>query len=195
MTLAVAVVLLPCFLQPALVVLCGQGKTAAAKAAIAAGAVVNAAGKDQHGRVRTPLTAAVEGKNTDLVRHLLASGADPTAGGAIDRGVGVGTPEILQLLLDAGSSVNGDDSASMPPVFAVSVAVGDVEGKARILLAQPSLDMSVIWAGETPEQCARSHEQPAVAALIRDEVGARERERERERERMCVFESKRDFEI
>ena len=151
-----------------LVAACGAGDAAAARTAIADGAVVNAAGTVGFmgiGWSQLPLHVAVEKKHRDVVILLLQHGADPNAADVMYAAARYSTPEVLQLLIDAGGCVNRE-SHSRPPVFWVKD-----DANAAVLLGQPLLDLAVTFEGKTPEQCARSHGTASVAALIEAEVG------------------------
>ena len=160
-------------LQDQLATACGKGDLAAVKAAIASGASVHSEGKnDVFGIDEMPLAAAAGCHHQPVVLHLLSVGADPNGRDVMSAGVLSGTPEILQLLIDAGGHLNTSNGLVLaPPVFSCNIAGGDAEGKLRVLLAEPGLGLAASFGGHDPVENALYHEKPALAAMIRDEVG------------------------
>ena len=155
-------------LSDQLVTACISGDLPSAKAAVAGGASVNDEGKGPGWLfAMLPLAAAVDSGRHDVVVWLLSHGADPNGGYVIFHGAWNSTAAILQLLVDAGGDVNRL-SGSRPPLV---VAIGsNSEDKVRVLLAQPSLDVTATYDGKTPEQYARDEGKPAVADMIAQEV-------------------------
>ena len=155
-----------------LVAACRIGDLPSAKTAVADGASVNEAGWCN---TTLPLVAAVLNEHHDVVVWLLSRGADPNgdcvmANGA-DRVLAINNnATILQLLIDAGGDVNRSSSGRPPLFTAVNCNSQD---KVRMLLAQPSLDFTVTYEGQTPEQYARAYGTPALTALITHEVSGR----------------------
>ena len=157
-------------LSDQLVLACQDGDVAAAKAAVTAGASVNAKGEARYGRV-LPLDAAIVGKHHDAVVWLLSEGADPNG----DRIMSIGafshasTARTLQLLIDAGGDVNRESgSPRMPPLF--NAVNGYNEETVGVLLDQPRLDLGVTYSGKTAEQYAEEEYKPALAHMIAREV-------------------------
>ena len=147
---------------------CYNGDLPSAKAAVADGASVNEKGKTPGWRFwGLPLAAAVWKQHHDVVVWLLCHGADPNGDVVMFYGAFNSTAAILQLLIDAGGDVNRE-SGGVPPLSAVPGR--NSEDKVRVLLAQPSLDLTITYNGKTPEQHARDCGRPAVAAMIAREV-------------------------
>ena len=92
-------------LSDLLVIASAKGDLPAAKAAVADGARVNDKGNYGVGNCLA-LAAAVCKKHPHVVAWLLGQGADPEGEHVMYRGAVNSTPEILQLLIDAGSGVN-----------------------------------------------------------------------------------------
>ena len=168
-----------------LVVACFNGDVGSAAAAVSAGACVNDAGSAPDGwGSHVPLWAAVANEHHDVVVWLLARGADPNldAGSVLDYGICYSSPGILQLLIDAGGSVNRDyavtaagGASGRPPLFLATYWSRD--DMVRVLLAQPGLDVAAVRGGKTADEEAREDDKPALARLIAEEVsGGRCRE-------------------
>ena len=156
-----------------LVLACYNGDLLSAAAAIAEGASVNEPGKAPrwHGTV-LPLAAVVRRRLHDVAVWLLSHGADPNGDEVMFHGAYRSTAAILQLLIDAGGDVNRL-SGSRPPLF-WAVWCGNRKDKVRVLLAQPSLDLTInLYAGKTLEQHARARGKPALADTIAQEVSGR----------------------
>ena len=158
--------------QDKLVSACLDGILPAVKASIAGGASVNDLGKNKYGGVYAPLTAAVTYQHADVVHYLLSRGADAKGRDVMTAAVGNSTPAILQLLIDAGGDLNVAHGLSIaPPLFAASLAHGDVAAKVGVLLAQPGLELVANEVmGQSPEAFASARDKPDVAAMIRAEV-------------------------
>ena len=155
-----------------LVAACANGDLPSAEAAVADGASINGKGKAPGIRgMQLPLVAAVFKKHHDAVVWLLSHGADPSGEMVMCFGAWYSTTAILQLLIDAGGDVNQGGGVE-PALFA---AVRGVRSKdnVRVLLAQPSLDCTIGYLDETPEQWARDKGGRAVADMIAREVGRR----------------------
>ena len=117
-----------------------------------------------------PLAAAVAHQHRAVVVILLSHGADPNGSGVMGHGAYDSTTEILQLLVDAGGDVNRK-SGWRPPIFgAIDTPAGDVAGKVRVLLSQPSLDLTITDGGKTAEQYARERGKTVIASMIAAEV-------------------------
>ena len=145
---------------------CFDGDLPAAEAAVADGASVNEEGKGPWGAA-SPLVSAIACQHWDVAVWLLSHGADPNGDYVIHYCVCESSFDILQLVIDAGGDVNRD-SGDQPPLFwAIS---WNVEDAARVLLAQPALDLSVTYGGQALEQHARDRRSLAVAELITQEV-------------------------
>ena len=145
----------------------------AAKAAVADGASVNEKGRAAPDWVDTelPLTIALRMHKDDVSVWLLSRGADPNADGVMLYGAFRSSTATLQLLIDAGGDVNRDCDGQ-PPLF---WAVQGINKKAKVgvLLAQPSLDLTVKCNDKTPEQCAHDIGKPVLADMIAQEVSGR----------------------
>ena len=157
-----------------LVTACKNGDLPSAKAAVADGASVN-----EWGRTlgffslvrRLPLAEAVYGRHHDMVVWLLSHGADPNGDDVMDGSVDLSTTAILQVLIDAGGDVNQERNGVVGLPLYIAIYC-HVEGSLRVLLAQPSLDLTIAFEGNTvtPERFARSELQPKLAAVIAREV-------------------------
>ena len=158
----------PLSLAGRLTTACYEGDLPSAKAAVAAGASVNE-GEQVPGWLlpMLPLAAAATRQHNDIVVWLLSHGADPNGWTVMFGGASHATAGILQLLVDAGGEVNSECDA-VPPL--VGVIRMNSEDKARVLLAQPSLDLTFRYSGMSPSQYARSWGKQAVAELIAVEV-------------------------
>ena len=118
-----------------------------------------------------PLEAAVDNKHHDVVVWLLSHGADSNGDNVMYFGARHSTAAILQLLIDAGGDVNRGSSNALPLFSAVEGYHG--EDRVRVLLAQPSLDLTIKYGGKIPEQVARDQGTPALADMIAQEVSRR----------------------
>ena len=153
-----------------LVTACWSGDLPSAAAALADGASVREKGTVPGMLHGVPLSVAVYKKHHDVVVWLLSHGADPNSD-AVMAGCAYGsTPDILQLLIDAGGDVNRC-SAGEPPLFP---AVRNSEANARVLVAQPSLDFAATSSGRTAEQYARVVGKASLADTMAQEVGGGE---------------------
>ena len=148
---------------------CANDDIPSAEAAVADGASVNEKGcvPDWNG-TDLPLASAVKLKNHDVVVWLLARGADPSGDGVIYRAACWSTVGILQLLVDAGGDVNWS-SGSEPPLYCT--VLNDRRDKARVLLDQPSLDVTTTYRDKPFERHARDWRRAALADMIAHEVG------------------------
>ena len=154
-----------------LVTACDTGDIPSVAAAVADGASVNEKGKDLFGTPWLPLTAAVAERHHDVAVCLLSHGADPNGDKVMDYGAYNSTAATLQLLIDAGGDVNRESNLEHP-LFAA--ADGDhSEDNVRMMLAQPSLDLTVTYDGKTPVQYVRDKGEPALADLIAQEVSGK----------------------
>ena len=152
-----------------LVTACWDNDLPSAKAAVADGASVNGKGRTP-GFFGLPLTAAVPKQHHDVVVWLLSRDADPNGDGVIFYGTFHSTVAIVQLVIDAGGDVNRK-SVGQPPLF--TAVVNNSEDKVRMLLAQPSLDLTITYKGKTPEEYGRYNDNPAVADVIAQEVSGK----------------------
>ena len=152
---------------------CYTGDLPSAVAAVADGASVNSLGYSAGMGMERPLLAAVYQQHFDVVVWLLSHGADPNGDEIMYFGTRSSTAGILQLLIDAGGDVNravGVSSVEDCPLF--QAVHSGCEGKMRVLLAQPSLDLNINDEGITPEQAGRTGGRPALADMIAREVRA-----------------------
>ena len=151
-----------------LAIACYAGDLPSAQAAVADGASVHESGKAPDGVPWLPLRAAVRNQRLEVVVWLLSLGADPNGDRVMYYCARFSTAAILQLLIDAGGDVNRTCSEE-PPLFP---AVRNIRsgGNVGVLLAQPSLDVTIMYVGKTPEQHARDEGKPAVADTIAQEV-------------------------
>ena len=158
-------------LQKRLVTACNGGDWDRVSTAVASGASVNEKGNSPRWSFTgLPLVAAVSRLHYNIVALLLYLGADPNGEEVMAAGAYHSTPQILQLLLDAGGGIN-QKSGGEPPIFtAIASTTGDVEGKVRVLLAQPALDLAAAHKGKTPMQWAQACGRPALAETIDREV-------------------------
>ena len=150
-----------------LVMACLHSDLASAQEAVMDGARVNEEGVGMLNERFTPLRAAVFVGQRNIVKWLLSQGADPNGSGVMHDGVWIEQPPTLQLLIDAGGDVN-NTSGLWRPLFQV-LESGQADELA-LLLAQPSLDFTVVDHGKTPQEYARYKGARAVADMIRDEV-------------------------
>ena len=132
-------------------------------AALHDGASVNGIGSDGCGTRDHPLSAAARRAHVAVVTHLLAAGADPDGGLAVTYAASLHSPDILEALIDAGCAVNGAGK----PLF--NCVMGGSLACLAVLLAQPSLDLSVTdVTGRTVEELASAN--PCVLAIVQTEV-------------------------
>ena len=106
-------------------------------------------------------------RHFDVVVLLLAHGADPNGDEVMWVGAGLSTPEILQLLIDAGGDLHWE-SHGVPPLFK-AIQRGNTEAVV-LLLAQPLLELSTTWQDWVAAKYARNRDEDAIAALIVQEV-------------------------
>jgi ankyrin repeat protein len=86
------------------------------------------------------------------------------------------TSEILQLLINAGGSVNEAASYGMTPLIAlVRNSADDAAAALGVLLARPELDLDAKWEGKTAKQWAVEKSHPELAAVIGQEQARRRR--------------------
>ena len=155
-----------------LVTACYHGDLRDAVAAVADGASVNEEGTTPDCHMFFPLAAAVYKRHHDVVVWLLSRGADRNGDGVICYGAYDSATAILQLVIDAGGDVNR--TLLGVPSLLWAVRGDNSEDNVRVLLAQPSLDLTVAYGGKTPEQSARDNGRGVVADMIAQEVGARD---------------------
>lgn len=131
----------------------------------------------------TPLQAAASHGNIAITRLLLARKARPDAasirGGEVKHGpiqlrqltplmlaAAYGSPELLNLLLDAGANINAKDCRGMTPLM-LSVASETQRADVVKLLLKRGADPSVkSLAGETALDWARKFNNPQVLAAL-----------------------------
>ena len=156
-----------------LVMACKYGDLSTAKTAVEAGASVSEQGWTA-GCTWLPLTAAVAYKYLDVVAWLLSLGADPNGDGVMFYAAWMSSPDILQLLIDAGGDVNWASAGGpLPPlvtVLSVRRSPNEREDCVRVLLTQPSLDLLFTYEGKLPELYARDNGDLALADMIAREV-------------------------
>ena len=100
-----------------LVTACYNGDVASVEAAVADGASVNTKGRGSPFSANClPLRMAVSMEHHDVVVSLLSHGADPNGDFVMCNGVLIRSPDILQLVIDAGGDVNRD-SGGRPLLF------------------------------------------------------------------------------
>ena len=146
---------------------CYEGDLPSAAAAIADGASVNGVGIDQFGNKWLPLAAAVHREWRDVVVWLLSRGADPNGDAVMACGAIIKDASILQLLVDAGCDVNRHSGEQLP-LFAAVEGYFFLENKdsVRVLLAQPSLALTVTFRRSGPVEFAREWGKHALAEMI-----------------------------
>ena len=91
---------------------------------------------------------------------LLSRGADPNGDTVMYTAAHAGSPEILQLLIDAGGDVN-QDSNGWPVLFAAMAGTAYDHARCvlnvQVLLDQPVLDLDIALHGtQSAEQYARA---------------------------------------
>ena len=157
-------------MQDRVVVACRFGDVSTADAAIRDGANVNEAGSDHAGSRYTPLAAGIRSGHRSLVLHLLSLGADANGHGVM-REAARRSADMLMLLMDAGGDVNMASDGINPLLFSAVGKYSSVrEDVIKVLLAEPSLDLTNKANGKTAEETAIASDKPAIAALIRAEV-------------------------
>jgi hypothetical protein len=67
--------------------------------------VANGTGLDEAGRATSPLSKAIATKQFDLARSLLANGADPNSGSPLTAAVEVGDADMVRRLFDHGAKI------------------------------------------------------------------------------------------
>ena len=132
---------------------CGRGDIVSAKAAVALGASVHAKGMSSGYGPLLPLEAAVAKEQASLVVWLLSLGADPNGEDVMWAGAQHSSASTLQLLIDVGGDTNRADHGG-PPLFTAITSSKSSEEKVRLLLADPSLDLTKKYKGKTPEEYA-----------------------------------------
>ena len=158
-----------------LVLACQAGNLSAVQAAVANGAKVNRSGKRPGWLLCQvqPLAEAATEEHFTVVRWLLSVGADPNGEGVMEAAACYTSPDILQVLVDAGGDVNVEGGFPRRPVLSWVSLVNDdnAADKARVLLAEPSLDLSCDTEGRSPQQFADARGALEAAELIGSEVG------------------------
>ena len=119
-----------------------------------------------------PLAAAVAYRQHHVVVWLLSHGADPSAETVMTNGACESSPDILQLLIDAGGDVNKVIGGWSPLFWAIDYGRGD---NVRVLLAQPLLHLTTAPGTENAQQFARDRNKHALSVLLAQVVrnGAR----------------------
>ena len=117
---------------------------------------------------RRPLTVAVYSEHHDVAVWLLSHGADPNRESVMYYSACRSATAMLQLLIDAGGAINPPGSRGWPQLL--TAGFKDRDDNVRLLLAQPSLDLTIIVDNKTLEQCARDSDKPALADMIGLEV-------------------------
>ena len=152
-----------------LVTACLNGDLPSAAAAVADGASVNQNGRaPDWGGTALPLRAALLSEHLHVVVWLLSHGADPNGDSVMQYSVTRSSAAILQLLIDAGGDINR--GSSLVPLWSGRYIK---EGNVWVLLALPSLDLTVTDAGKTLERYARDCYQHITADMIALEVRGR----------------------
>ena len=147
---------------------CASGDIASAEAAIALGASVNdPCTVDCAHHAALPLDVAAAKHHYGVVVWLLSRGADPNGHRVMWSAAFEGTPEVLQLLIDAGGDANRPTAGDVPMFAAI---YGEEGANVRLLLSQPFVDLGWTRDGKTPEQCASEEGLDDVAAAITEEV-------------------------
>jgi len=132
---------------------------------VAAGADIDEV--DLQGFQATPLAYAAGRGDVDMVRALLAAGADPNAAAftpPLVEAAGAGFSGIVDILIDAGAEVDSPDEAGLS-ALAIAAANGFASIARRLLQAGadpalPDLD------GRTPGQAARENGHAKLGAWI-----------------------------
>ena len=159
-------------LQERLVAACTHSSFLEVVTALADGASVNTAARRHDGVVCTPLRAALHSIHTPLplVVHLLARGADVNGPGVMWAGAMSCSRDVLQLLIDAGGSVNAPSLDELPLHIAV---VGWQDGwleRIELLLSQPSVDVIGVADGRSIERRAWTRGASKQVVMLRAEV-------------------------
>ena len=141
---------------------CMNGDLSSARAAVADGASVNKGAYIPHAPFATPLAPAAI-VSRDVTAFLLAQGADPNGHGVMCTSAGHGGADALQLLIDAGGDVNWDSVGQAPVVSAIGL---DNVSTVRVLLAQPSLDVTVKYDHDSLNDLARRRGVGAVKRVV-----------------------------
>lgn len=129
-------------LNDALITACWRGSIGAAKFLLESGA--SPENKNRDYKDRTALQLAAAGGNVDLIRLLLAYGADPKYGetrapDAVTVAASRGHAHVMEILLDAGGVVN-----EFPNALVAAAKHGQVE-TARLLL-EWAIPIRKVWA-------------------------------------------------
>ena len=149
---------------------CRAGDMTGVKAAISVGASVHVKGHAPGwSDAVEPLRAAIPANRLDIVVLPLSHGADPNADGLLVGAAWNASPDILQVLIDAGGDVNGVTS-SCRRLLVWAIASGREES-VGVLLAHPATQLTCTYNGATMEQYAQQEDLPAIASAIVQEVG------------------------
>jgi ankyrin repeat protein len=141
--------------------------------------LANAVARDGY----SPLGLASFFKRPDVVKALLARGADPSAPSrdqgftplhsAVATDAGEATAEIVRLLLEAGADPNAKSREGGTPLHSAAYT-GD-QGIAELLLAYGADPSATDQKGQTPLDIARDRRSVEVAALLHHAVTNRSR--------------------
>ena len=123
-----------------------------------------------------PLSTALYNRRRDVIVWLLSLGADPNADRVMYFAASYGTPECLQLMIDAGGDPSDSNTWGPPLYWAVENGVYKEE-KLQVLLAQPALDLTVTYFYMLPETHARTTGKRDLADMIVQEVRRRRKGR------------------
>jgi ankyrin repeat protein len=129
----------------------------------------------------TALHNAVRCKRRELVVALLAAGADANAKDNDAAtlalwGAAFSTADILQLVIDAGGSVNEQDTYGQTPLIALVMDnYGDVAARLQVLLACTELDLDATYQDMTAEEWAIMEGHVELEKAISEERARRER--------------------
>ena len=118
--------------QDQLVTACSRGDILTVASLIEIGASANDTGTTPRGGTVLPLVAAVLKCHYSVAALMLSRGADPNGFDVMYVGTYYSSPEILQLLIDAGGDVNkGVGELLEPPLMSVANGGGRVAEKVR----------------------------------------------------------------
>ena len=158
-----------------LVAACITGDLTAAAAAVMDGASVNNTGVlpgSEHAVL--PAYAALCHRQLAALVWLLAHGADVNGDELMHDGLFWGTPDMVQLLVDAGGDVNRLHDGVRPLFVLLEYDERDescaVVRKVGVLMAQPALDLTLTCFGTTAERHARAWRNVVTADSIAAEV-------------------------
>ena len=151
-----------------LVAACYLDDLPSAQTAVIAGASVNEADSEE----QLPLAAAVYSSHHDVVVWLLSQGADPNGDAVMLWAVFFSAPNTLQVVIDVGGDVNRECRERLPLFASVDFVRAD---NARVLLTEPSLDLTATVEAQTADVYARGSGELALADMIGEEVKGKAR--------------------